>query len=97
MTIKYGAAGINALVDDMRTYGSDMHKQIEELDDAAVAFRASLSGDQAIAGFDTAHKKLQEELSDTLVKLDKLGIQVENSLQRAIETDGKIGDGFAAF
>lgn len=93
--IQYNSAAINEMLGDLNRYGSTMKAQIDELHGAADAFRASLSGDQAIDNFNAAHKSLSIELEDTLVKLDKLGIQVENALHRAIEADGKVGDGFA--
>ncbi|WP_280425943.1 hypothetical protein [Nocardia carnea] len=40
---------------------------------------------------------MNTELEDTLHKLDQLAIAVEHTLNRALETDTKIGHGFAAF
>ncbi|MFF2087763.1 WXG100 family type VII secretion target [Nocardia sp. NPDC058176] len=97
MTIQYNSPKITEMVGDLNRYGSNMKEQIGELHGAAAAFRDSLQGQQAIDNFDNAHKKLTGELEDTLTKLDNLGKKVENALGRAIEADGKVGDGFADF
>ncbi|WP_039795628.1 WXG100 family type VII secretion target [Nocardia araoensis] len=97
MTIKYNSPAITEMVGDLNQYGSNMKAQIDELNGAAAAFRENLQGEQAVSNFDTAHKNLTTELEDTLQKLDNLATKVENALGRAIEADGKVGDGFAAF
>ncbi|MEV0540285.1 WXG100 family type VII secretion target [Nocardia salmonicida] len=97
MAIQYDSPKITEMVGDLNTYGSNMKSQIDELNSAAGAFRESLQGERAIESFDTAHKSLTQELEDTLTKLDNLGAKVENALGRAIEADGKVGDGFADF
>ncbi|GGK98707.1 hypothetical protein [Nocardia jinanensis] len=97
MAIQYKGTAIGAMLDDMARYGSTMKNQIDELQAAAGEFRANMSGDVAIANFDAKHGELSLELEDTLVKLDNLGIKVENAFHRAIETDKRVGDGFAAF
>ncbi|MFI1240368.1 WXG100 family type VII secretion target [Nocardia salmonicida] len=97
MSITYNSPKITEMVSDLNTYGSNMKGQIDELNGAAAAFRESLQGKSAIDSFDNAHKNLTGELEDTLTKLDNLGKKVENALGRAIEADGKVGDGFADF
>ncbi|MEU6188335.1 MULTISPECIES: type VII secretion protein EsxR [unclassified Nocardia] len=97
MTIKYNSPAITEMVSDLNQYGSNMKAQIDELNGAAAAFQQNLQGEQAVANFTKAHKDLTGELEDTLQKLDNLGVKVENALNRAIEADGKVGDGFAAF
>ncbi|MEU6830990.1 type VII secretion protein EsxR [Nocardia beijingensis] len=97
MTIKYNSPAITEMVSDLNQYGSNMKAQIDELNSAAASFRENLQGEQAVANFNDAHNKLTTELEDTLQKLDNLGVKVENALNRAIEADGKVGDGFAAF
>ncbi|MGK8520563.1 WXG100 family type VII secretion target [Nocardia asteroides] len=97
MTIMYNSPAITEMVSDLSQYGSNMKAQIDELNSAAAAFRENLQGEQAVSNFDTAHRNLTSELEDTLQKLDNLGVKVENALSRAIEADGKVGDGFAAF
>ncbi|CAM4515400.1 type VII secretion protein EsxR [Nocardia ninae] len=97
MTILYDPVAMNALYDDLQTYGGKMKGEIDSLNDAAKAFHDNLAGEQAKAGFDGQHKNLLSGLEDTLQKLDALGAQVENALARALEADGKVGDGFAAF
>ncbi|MEV4207128.1 WXG100 family type VII secretion target [Nocardia salmonicida] len=97
MTILYDPAAMNELFSDLQTYGGKMKGEIDELEGAASDFRNNLQGDQAISTFDTAHKNVTTELTDTLDKLDKLAGQVEAALNRALEADGKVGDGFADF
>ncbi|WP_054815789.1 WXG100 family type VII secretion target [Nocardia arizonensis] len=97
MTILYDPAAMNELYSDLQTHGGKMKSEISELESAAGDFRASLQGDNAISNFDQAHKNVTTELSDTLDKLDRLAAQVEAALNRALEADGKVGDGFAAF
>ncbi|MFC9432284.1 WXG100 family type VII secretion target [Nocardia sp. NPDC057030] len=97
MTILYDPAAMNELYSDLQTHGGKMKGEIDSLNDAAKAFHDNLTGENASQGFDGAHKNLTQGLEDTLQKLDALGAQVENALNRALEADGKVGDGFAAF
>ncbi|UGT60008.1 type VII secretion protein EsxR [Nocardia asteroides] len=97
MTILYDPATMNALYDELKTNGSKIQGEIQELNDAANLFRQNLSGDQAISNFDNANKNVNTELDDTLSKLDQLAAEVENALSRALEADGRVGDGFSAF
>ncbi|MFF3224956.1 type VII secretion protein EsxR [Nocardia suismassiliense] len=97
MTILYDPVAMNALYDDLQNYGGKMKGEIDSFTSAANAFHDNLAGAEAKAGFDAKNKMLLEGLEDTLTKLDALGAQVENALQRALEADGKVGDGFAAF
>lgn len=97
MTILYDPATMNTLYSELQTNGGKMRGEIQELNDAANMFRQNLSGDSAIANFDNANKNVNNELDDTLTKLDQLAAEVENALNRALEADGRVGDGFAAF
>ncbi|WP_024800367.1 WXG100 family type VII secretion target [Nocardia sp. BMG51109] len=97
MTILYDPAAMNELFSDLQTHGGKMRGEIDTLNTAANNFRANLQGDSAIENFNTAHGHVTTELSDTLDKLDKLAGQVEESLNRALDADKKVGDGFAAF
>ncbi|WP_278264919.1 type VII secretion protein EsxR [Nocardia sp. AG03] len=97
MTILYDPAAMNELFSDLQTYGGKMQGEISELETAATNFRANLQGDNAHQSFDAAHKSVTEELKDTLTRLDRLAGQVESALNRALEADGKVGDGFADF
>ncbi|PXX66578.1 hypothetical protein DFR70_103327 [Nocardia tenerifensis] len=97
MTILYDPASMNHLYDELQTHGGKMKSEIDTLQSCASAFHSNLSGKNAAAGFDAKHKELSTSLEDTLQKLDDLAAQVENALQRALEADGKVGDGFAAF
>lgn len=97
MTIQYDSPKITEMVEDLNKYGSTMRSQIDELEGAAKEFHANLTGDSAPRQFQIAKDDLLRELDDTLVKLDNLGKKVENALGRAIEADGKVGDGFADF
>ncbi|MFI6997708.1 WXG100 family type VII secretion target [Nocardia sp. NPDC050175] len=97
MTIVYDPTEMNHLRDELQNNGGKMKAEIDSLEDAAKGFHDNLTGESAKTGFDQAHKALQSDLSDTLKKLDDLATQVENALHRAIEADGKVGDGFAAF
>jgi hypothetical protein len=40
---------------------------------------------------------VQVELQDSLEKLDRLAVAVEVALQRALSTDGQIGNMFGSF
>lgn len=97
MTILYDPAAMNELFSDLQNYGGKMKGEISELETAASNFKAALQGDNAHINFDTAHKSVTTELSDTLKQLDDLAAQVELALNRALEADGKVGDGFADF
>ncbi len=97
MTILYDPAAMNELFNELQTHGGKMKGEIDALESAANDFRANLHGDKAIEAFNTAHTHTTTELSDTLEKLDRLAASVENALHRALEADGKVGDGFAGF
>ncbi|MFF0491328.1 WXG100 family type VII secretion target [Nocardia sp. NPDC003482] len=97
MTILYDPGAMNELFSDLQNHGGKMRGEIDALEGAANDFRANLQGDNAIENFNTAHKNTSTELGDTLDKLDRLAAAVENALHRALEADGKVGDGFAGF
>ncbi|WP_067646748.1 WXG100 family type VII secretion target [Nocardia harenae] len=97
MTILYDPATMNALYDELKNNGGKIQGEIQELNDAANAFRQNLSGDSAISNFDNANRNVNTELEDTLSKLDQLAAEVENALSRALEADGRVGDGFSGF
>ncbi|MGS2808687.1 type VII secretion protein EsxR [Nocardia sp. MW-W600-9] len=99
MTILYDPAAMNELFSDLQTYGGQMKGQISELEQASTDFKTNLQGENAQANFQKAYDNLvhNDGLDDTLDKLDKLAAQVESALQRALEADGKVGDGFADF
>ncbi|MFE6923291.1 type VII secretion protein EsxR [Nocardia sp. NPDC057663] len=97
MTILYDPKAMNELFSDLQTYGSKMQGEISELETAASNFKAALQGDNAHTNFDIAHTAVTGELKDTLKQLDDLAAQVELALNRALEADGKVGDGFADF
>lgn len=97
MTILYDPASMNTLFSELQTNGGKMRGEIDALNDAATAFHANLTGQSATEAFSIAHRNVTQELDDTLVKLDQLAAEVENALNRALEADGKVGDGFAGF
>ncbi|MFI5717449.1 type VII secretion protein EsxR [Nocardia sp. NPDC051750] len=95
--ILYDKDTMEALFDGLKTEGSKIQGEIEALGTAKDHFLAAMASQGAQDGFIAAHSKVNTELEDTLHKLDQLAIAVENALHRALETDKKIGDGFAAF
>lgn len=95
--ILYDRPTMEALFDSLKTEGSKIQGEIEALATAKDNFLNAMASQGAQEGFQTAHRSVNTELEDTLTKLDQLAIAVENALQRALETDKKIGDGFAAF
>ncbi|WP_228536851.1 WXG100 family type VII secretion target [Nocardia sp. XZ_19_231] len=97
MTILYDPKAMNELFSDLQEFGGRMRGEISELETAATNFKAALTGDNAHANFEKAHSSVHTELSDTLTTLDKLAGAVESALNRALEADGKVGDGFADF
>ncbi|MFC9661376.1 type VII secretion protein EsxR [Nocardia sp. NPDC127606] len=97
MTILYDPKAMNELFSDLQEFGGKMRGEISELETAATNFKAALTGDNAHINFSKAHDSVHTELSDTLKKLDDLAAAVESALNRALEADGKVGDGFADF
>ncbi|MCX0269538.1 type VII secretion protein EsxR [Nocardia fusca] len=95
--ILYDKPTMEALFDSLKTEGSKIQGEIEALATAKDNFLNAMAGQGAQEGFQTAHGAVNTELEDTLTKLDQLAAAVENALHRALETDKKIGDGFAAF
>ncbi|MEU7142936.1 type VII secretion protein EsxR [Nocardia sp. NPDC046473] len=96
-SLTYDPDAMKKLFGDLQDHGGKMKAEIDALNDAAKNFHNNLAGEQAKAGFDGMHKDLQQGLSDTIEKLNKLAENVESSLQRALDADGKVGDGFAAY
>ena len=95
--ILYDKPTMEALFDALNTEGSKIQGEIEALRTAKDNFLAAMASEGAQEGFQGAHRAVNSELEDTLHKLDQLAIAVENALHRALQTDKKIGDGFAAF
>jgi uncharacterized protein YukE len=96
-TILYDRAAMEALFDALNSEGSKIQGEIEALATAKTNFVNAMASQGAQEGFEAAHRAVNTELEDTLHKLDQLAIAVENALHRALQTDKKIGDGFAAF
>lgn len=97
MTMAYDPPAMQKLYGELHDNGSRMKAEIDELNDAAKGFHDNLAGQEAKAGFNGMHQDLQQGLEDTIAKLNKLAENVESSLQRALDADGKVGDGFAAY
>ncbi|MFD4460677.1 type VII secretion protein EsxR [Nocardia sp. NPDC058480] len=97
MTILYDPKAMNELFSDLQEFGGKMRGQISELETAATNFKAALQGENAHINFEKADGDLKAELGDTLERLDNLAAAVESALNRALEADGKVGDGFADF
>lgn len=95
--ILYDRPTMEALFDSLNSEGSKIQGEIEALATTKDNFLAAMASQGAQEGFQAAYQSVNTELEDSLTKLDQLAIAVENALQRALETDKKIGDGFAAF
>lgn len=97
MTILYDPKAMNHLYDELHTNGSTLKQQNDHLQDLAKQFQTALIGQQGNEAFARAHTNWDNDFQDTLQKLDALGAEVENALHRALDADGKVGDGFAGF
>ncbi|MCM6776097.1 WXG100 family type VII secretion target [Nocardia sp. CDC159] len=95
--IKYDPGAMDRLFDELKNNGSKIQGEIDALQTAANNFLNNLEGEKAQTAFTAAHKNVNEELGDTLTTLDRLAAEVENAKHLALEADGKVGDGFAAF
>ncbi|MGW5386495.1 type VII secretion protein EsxR [Nocardia sp. NPDC003963] len=95
--ILYDRPTMEALFDALKTEGSKIQGETEALATAKNNFLAAMASQGAQDGFQAAHGKVNTELEDTLHKLDQLAVAVHDALHRALETDKRIGDGFAAF
>ncbi|MFI6171630.1 WXG100 family type VII secretion target [Nocardia sp. NPDC051052] len=97
MTIMYDPKTMNQLYDELKNHGGKMQQEITTLETVAKAFHNNLAGKNASASFDAMHKELDTELTDTIDKVNQLAAQVESALNRALEADNKVGDGFSAY
>ncbi|MFC8042679.1 type VII secretion protein EsxR [Nocardia sp. NPDC057353] len=97
MTILYDPTTMNALYDELARNGQNIANEIDQLMQQANNYEANLTGDNGRDDYVAKKTQLFDELADTKVKLDQLGAEVENALARALEADGKVGDGFASF
>ncbi|NKY31764.1 hypothetical protein HGA13_01560 [Nocardia speluncae] len=92
--IEYNKGQIEEMVHAINTHAGTMDDQIEELNNAAVAFGESLAGDQAQAGFISTHSVLKSELEDTTQILRDLNADADYAMQNMLAVDHKIGQGF---
>jgi len=92
--IEYNKGQIEEMVQAINTHAGTMDAQIEELNNAAIAFRGSLAGDEAQAAFGATHGRLATELEDTTQILRDLNANAEYAMQNMIAVDGRIGQSF---
>lgn len=95
--ITYDKVAMTALFEALNTEGSSIAREIQAIEDAKNNLLAALDSENAAAGIAKGHTALAQELDDTKVLLNQLAANVESALNRALGTDQKIGDGFAAF
>ncbi|MGI5218906.1 type VII secretion protein EsxR [Nocardia sp. CA-290969] len=95
--ILYDKPTMDALFDALKTQGSKIQGEITALETAKNDFLAAMASAGAQEGFTAAYSKVNTELEDTLHKLDQLAIAVEEALQRALDNDKQIYNGFNAF
>ncbi|NKY54951.1 hypothetical protein [Nocardia flavorosea] len=92
--IQYSKGQIIEMVNAINTHAGTMDTQIEELGLAGPAFRDSLAGAEAQAGFDATHSLLMQELADTTQILRDLNASAGYALDNMIAVDRGIGQGF---
>jgi uncharacterized protein YukE len=95
--ILYDPAAMNNLYSALNTEGRKIEGYIGDLESAKTGFLAAMGGEKTQGGFLDAYKLVQVELQDSLEKLDRLAVAVEVALQRALSTDGQIGNMFGSF
>ncbi|MEV0252246.1 type VII secretion protein EsxR [Nocardia sp. NPDC050712] len=92
---EYDEGAITTLFHDLVGFRKALTDFAGEMKDAGGKLEIAWEGTNAYTGFHTTHQKFDAEFEDTLVIMDKVAAAVETALQRALGTDGKIGDGFA--
>ncbi|MEV0293230.1 type VII secretion protein EsxR [Nocardia sp. NPDC050710] len=93
--IEYDSGPITTLFHDLQGFRKALTERAQEMKDAGAKLEAAWQGTEAYNSFHTIHQKWDGEFEDTLVILDRVAAAVETALNRALGTDGKIGDGFA--
>ncbi|MEV6337422.1 MULTISPECIES: hypothetical protein [Nocardia] len=96
MTMAYAKGPMMALYNDLVTLHGDLIKYGSDMEDAGGVLKVAWEGNVAHASFKQVYDAWHSEYGDTLTSLNNVAAAVENSLHRALGTDGKIGDGFGA-
>lgn len=95
--ILYDRPTMETLYDTLEAEGSNLGKEIDTLDHTIKKAAMAMNSQNAQDGLLTAYASVKTELTDTLDILNRLAGAVEDALHRALDTDKKIGDGFAAY
>jgi uncharacterized protein YukE len=92
----YDKGAMITLFDTLNSHHSTLIQQEHDLQTAAGKLQNAWEGNASLASFQIVKHDWDTQYGDTLVILNKVAAEVENSLHRALGTDQKIGDGFGA-
>ncbi|MEV0356825.1 type VII secretion protein EsxR [Nocardia sp. NPDC050697] len=90
----YDEATMTELFTSLNTNYGKLLQQADDLQTAAGQLATAWEGNDGLAGFQSSKTKWDGEYEDTTTLLNRIAAEVENALQRALGTDGKVGDGF---
>ncbi|WP_067982107.1 hypothetical protein [Nocardia caishijiensis] len=95
----YNPAQISALYDTLNQEWAKLEAGADLMEKGRAQMQAGWAGQgdegAAIGSFNAVYASWAEEFSNTKVVLNQVAKAVESGLNRALGTDGKIGDGFA--
>ncbi|WP_227998553.1 WXG100 family type VII secretion target [Nocardia australiensis] len=93
--MEYSKAKMISLFQDLQGFNKALADRAQDMSDARGNLNKAWNGNEAFVQFDLKYNDWHGEHEKMLHVLDKVAGAVENSLHRALGTDGKIGDGFA--
>lgn len=94
MTMAYSKGPMTALFNDLVTLHGDLIKYGGDMEDAGGVLEVAWENNVAHASFKQVYDAWHSQYTDTLASLNRVAAAVENSLHRALDADGRIGDGF---
>ncbi|MFQ6393044.1 WXG100 family type VII secretion target [Nocardia sp. KC 131] len=84
------------LIDQLDAHYKSLHTEIGHLETAADKLvNVAWEDNESAMGFKNAHKKWEQEFSDTATKLENLRDAVDRALGNAQSADQKVYDSFA--
>ncbi|WP_378737233.1 WXG100 family type VII secretion target [Nocardia brasiliensis] len=93
----YDKATMLGLYESLKTYHGTLMQQVDvDFPAATNKLQTAWENNASFAAFLDVKKKWDTEFSDTNELLQRIATEVDNSLQRAFQTDQTIGDGFGA-
>jgi WXG100 family type VII secretion target len=95
--ILYDPATMTTLYDDLNSAGSTLHTEAENLKGYANQFQNAIQGSSANENFNAVFSKWGNDYEDSLTNLQALQKSVDDAMNRALQADQAVGQGFNVF